>query len=57
MGGDVGEVFGEVFEQDLPIGNALYIGIPEGLGRYGGVFEKKKKEKRNKAKSESYAFG
>ena len=61
MGGDVGEVFGEVFGgmlgQDLPIGNALYIGIPEGLGRYGGVFEKKKKGKRKKAKNESYAFG
>lgn len=59
--GDIGEVFGEVFgevlRKDLPKGNALYIGIPEGLGRYGGVFEKKKKGKRKKAKNESYAFG
>lgn len=52
MGGDVGEVFGEVFGgmlgQDLPTGNALYIGIPEGLGRYGGVFREKEKRKKKK---------
>lgn len=57
MGGDFGEVFGGMLGQDLPIGNALYIGIPEGLGRCGGIFEKKKKGKRKKAKNESYAFG
>lgn len=48
MGGDIGEVFGEVFEQHLPIGNALYIGIPEDFGEVWRCFREKEKRKKKK---------
>ena len=33
----LGEVLGEVFEQHLPFGNPVFIGILDEKGRWGGV--------------------
>jgi len=43
-----GDANGEVLEKDLPIGNALYIGIPEDFGEVWRCFREKEKRKKKK---------